>query len=110
MTFGISSNFSTNEEISFGTNNTRVSPYIFIFDGWDEISTAATTGFKDSIDKVLGDIRNTFIEQRRHRPSIRVIVTGLPSIDVTETRLLKDNTPILTIRVCLKSFKQAFGA
>ncbi|MGK7898642.1 MAG: pentapeptide repeat-containing protein [Xenococcus sp. (in: cyanobacteria)] len=87
-----------NENITFGEKNHRISPYIFIFDGWDEISTAATTGFKDSIDRVLGDIRTTFIDQRRDRPQIRVIVTGRPSVDVTKTRLLKNKTPVLTIR------------
>ena len=42
------------EYISFGKNKTKISPYIFIFDGWDEISTAANQGFRDSIDQVLG--------------------------------------------------------
>ncbi len=86
----------TNENISFGAN--KISPYVFIFDGWDEISIAATTSFKDSIDKVLSDIRSTFIEQRKGRPPIRIIVTGRPSVDVTKTRLLKNKTPVLTIR------------
>ena len=94
----LSNLLKTNEEIIFGTHNHRISPYVLIFDGWDEISTAATTSFKDSIDRVLGDIRTTFIDQRRDRPSIRVIVTGRPSVDVTKTRLLKNKTPVLTIR------------
>ncbi|MDJ0676519.1 MAG: pentapeptide repeat-containing protein [Calothrix sp. MO_167.B42] len=87
-----------NENITFGAKKHQISPYVFIFDGWDEISTAATTGFQDSIDKVLGEIRSTFIEQRAGRPPIRVIVTGRPSVDVTKTRLLKDKTPVLTMR------------
>ena len=88
----------TNENITFGAKKHQISPYVFIFDGWDEISTAATTGFQDRIDKVLGEIRSTFIEQRVGRPQIRVIVTGRPSVDVTKTRLLKNKTPVLTIR------------
>ncbi len=88
----------TNENITFGSKNHRISPYVFIFDGWDEISTAATPGFKNSIEKVLGDIRNTFIKQRSGRPQIRVIITGRPSVDVTDTPLLTNKTPVLTIR------------
>lgn len=88
----------TNENITFGARNHKISPYVFIFDGWDEISTAATIGFKDSIDKVLADIRSNFIDGRSGRPQIRVIVTGRPSVDVTKTRLLKNKTPVLTIR------------
>ena len=88
----------TNENITFGAKNHKISPYVFIFDGWDEISTAATPGFKNSIEKFLGDIRNIFIKQRSGRPQMRVIVTGRPSVDVTDTSLLTNKTPILTIR------------
>jgi len=88
----------TNENITFGPQKHQISPYVFIFDGWDEISTAANTGFQDRIDKFLGEIRSTFIEQRQDRPPIRVIVTGRPSVDVTKTQLLKNKTPVLTIR------------
>ncbi len=88
----------TNENITVGAKKHQISPYVFIFDGWDEISTAATPGFQDRIDKVLGEIRSTFIEQRAGRPPIRVIVTGRPSVDVTKTRLLTNTTPIFTIK------------
>ena len=87
----------SNEDITFG-RHVRLSPYVFIFDGWDEISTAATPGFKNGVEKVLGDIRNTFIKQRSGRSQIRVIVTGRPSVDVTDTPLLTNKTPVLTIR------------
>ena len=36
------------------TSRTFWAVHIFIFDGWDEISTAANQGFRDSIDQVLG--------------------------------------------------------
>ena len=88
----------SNEYIEFGSKDTRVSPYVFIFDGWDEISTGATQGFKDDIDRVLTEIRRHFIDYRGNRPPIRVIVTGRPTVDVTKTRLLQDKTPIFTIR------------
>ncbi|MGK7886239.1 MAG: pentapeptide repeat-containing protein [Crocosphaera sp.] len=86
------------EYISFGKNKTQISPYIFIFDGWDEISTAANQGFRDSIDQVLGEIRDILIRKRDGLPMMRVIVTGRPTVDVTNTKLLRKDTPILTIR------------
>ncbi|MDJ0597799.1 MAG: NACHT domain-containing protein [Crocosphaera sp.] len=84
--------------ILFGEQKTPISPYIFIFDGWDEISTGANQGFRDSIDQVLGEIRDILIRKRSGFPPMRVIVTGRPTVDVTNTKLLKNDTPILTIR------------
>ncbi|MBT9314029.1 pentapeptide repeat-containing protein [Leptothoe spongobia] len=63
--------------------NLPFSPYVLIFDGWDEISTGSTQGFKDAIDQVLNEIRSQFIDQRRGKPAMRVILTGRPSVDVT---------------------------
>ena len=91
-----------NEKMEFGDKKTEISPYVFIFDGWDEISTTETQGFEDSIDKVLEEIRDNLIKKRRDFPPMRVIVTGRPTVDVTDTKrdtkLLTDKTPILTIR------------
>ncbi|MDJ0729715.1 MAG: pentapeptide repeat-containing protein [Crocosphaera sp.] len=86
------------EYISFGENKTKISPYVFIFDGWDEISTAANQGFRDSIDQLLGEIRDILIRKRAGYPPMRVIVTGRPTVDVTNTKLLRKDTPILTIK------------
>ncbi len=87
-----------NEFIYFGEKRTEISPYVFIFDGWDEIRTEAAQGFKESIEKVLKNIRNVFIEQRGKRPPIRIIVTGRPSRDVSDTGFLLQSTPILTLK------------
>ncbi|MDJ0658499.1 MAG: pentapeptide repeat-containing protein [Crocosphaera sp.] len=86
------------QQILFGEQQTPISPYIFIFDGWDEISTGSNQGFRDSIDQVLGEIRDILIRKRAGFPPMRVIVTGRPTVDVTNTKLLKNDTPILTIR------------
>ncbi|MGK7955214.1 MAG: NACHT domain-containing NTPase, partial [Crocosphaera sp.] len=86
------------EQILFGDRKTPISPYIFIFDGWDEISTGANQGFRDSIDQLLGEIRDILIRKRSGFPPMRVIVTGRPTVDVTNTKLLKNDTPIFTIR------------
>ncbi|WP_366146325.1 pentapeptide repeat-containing protein [Crocosphaera sp.] len=87
-----------NEFIYFGKKRTEIFPYVFIFDGWDEIRTEASQGFKESIEKVLKNIRNVFIEQRGKRPPIRIIVTGRPSRDVSDTSFLLQSTPILTLK------------
>ncbi|MEO0947743.1 MAG: pentapeptide repeat-containing protein, partial [Cyanobacteria bacterium J06641_5] len=75
----------------------EICPYVFIFDGWDELSTGASQGFRDDVDRVLTEIRQMFF-QRRRGPKIRVIVTGRPSVDVTKTKMLQKGTPILTVR------------
>ena len=85
-----------NEETHF--RGQKLSPYVFIFDGWDEISTGSSAGFKDRIHEVLQDIRRYFIDQRRGRPKMRVIVTGRPTVDVTKPGFLRKDTPVLTVR------------
>ena len=76
----------------------KICPYIFIFDGWDELSTGASQGFKDNVNQTLKNIRDLFINSSRNRPLIRVVITGRPSVDVTETDMLTNATPILTVR------------
>ncbi len=105
----------SDESTSFG--NDKISPYVLIFDGWDEISTGATAGFRDDVNRILGEIRSKFIDPRsgRKRPKIGVVITGRPSVDVTKTSLFEADTPILTIRpftpnqlsTCIANFTEA---
>jgi len=82
------------EAVKFG--DAQICPHVLIFDGWDEISVSASEGFRKQIEETLGGIRQTIVAGARHR--VRVILTGRPSLDVTESRFLLQETPVLTVR------------
>ncbi|HEY7546032.1 MAG TPA: hypothetical protein VID27_14165, partial [Blastocatellia bacterium] len=73
--------------------------YVFIFDGWDEISLS-NEGFKKKVAQMLEQINSHFLAQNRQRnkPRVRVILTGRPTSDIGDTNNLREETPILTIR------------
>jgi hypothetical protein len=73
-----------------------MSPYVLIFDGWDEISISASEGFRIRIEKTLDAIRRQVLSGHPHR--VRVVLTGRPSDDVNEAKFLLDETPVLTVR------------
>jgi len=82
------------ERVDFG--NGKISPYIFIFDGWDEISLSADEGFQQRVERLLDSIRQAFLSQNVNK--VRVVITGRPSQAVGRTNFLRDATPVLTIR------------
>jgi hypothetical protein len=82
------------EAVRFG--GVAMSPYVLIFDGWDEISISASEGFRIRIEKTLDAIRRQVLSGHPHR--VRVVLTGRPSDDVNEAKFLLDETPVLTIR------------
>ncbi len=69
--------------------------YVLILDGWDEISIS-NDGFKQRVGDLLNYITDRYLTQPD--PKVRVILTGRPSTDVTESELLTPETPILTIQ------------
>lgn len=73
--------------------------YVFIFDGWDEISLS-NEGFKKKVAQMLEQINSHFLAQnkQRNKPRVRVILTGRPTSDIGDTNNLREDTPILTIR------------
>jgi hypothetical protein len=81
------------ERVQFGRG--FICPYVLILDGWDEISISVSEGFKVRLDRMLEQIRTTFLTVRD--VPVRVILTGRPSPDLDNSFLLK-KTPILTIR------------
>jgi hypothetical protein len=83
-------------EESVSLSDARVSPYVLIFDGWDEISVSASEGFGIRIAETLRRVRTDILKSRSHR--VRVILTGRPSLDVNESKFLQKETPILTVR------------
>lgn len=80
-------------------DNQRLSRYVLILDGWDELDMSDSKSFRDKVGEMLRAVRTYFIENRRSDfPRVRIIVTGRPSSDVTESRFLRDDTPVLTMR------------
>jgi hypothetical protein len=77
------------ETVRFG--QVTMSPYVFIFDGWDEISISASEGFRIQIEKTLNAIRYYVLTSRPHR--VRVVLTGRPSEDVNEAKFLSRRNP-----------------
>ena len=86
------------ESIPFGEDGNRVSPYVLILDGWDEIVTGQTSGFRDDVEKLLSEVRATFFSSYRRAPQVHVVITGRPTVDVTRTKLMRDGTPLVTVR------------
>jgi hypothetical protein len=73
----------------------HVCKYVLILDGWDEISLS-DEGFKNKAARMLDQLNEHYLRQKN--PRVRVILTGRPSTDLGDTRCLRDETPILTVR------------
>lgn len=73
----------------------HVCKYVLILDGWDEISLS-DEGFKNKAARMLDQLNEHYLKQKN--PRVRVILTGRPSSDLGDTKCLRDETPILTIR------------
>lgn len=84
------------DEVGFGKYD-RVSRYVLILDGWDEISLS-NESFKRRIERMLEQLRAEYIDNQSRPYPVRVIITGRPSEDVNESGFLRDKTPFLTIR------------
>jgi hypothetical protein len=81
---------------SHGVKKATISRYVLILDAWDELSVGVSGNLHDRVERVLTQIRNEFLTSRA--PRIRVILTGRPSSAVEDSRFLKDDTELLTIR------------
>ncbi|MBV9761507.1 MAG: pentapeptide repeat-containing protein [Acidobacteriaceae bacterium] len=74
----------------------EISPYVFIFDGWDEINLSADEGFQKRVDRLLGSIRRNLTDQ--NRTTVRVIITGRPSAAIDRSGVLREQTKVLLTR------------
>jgi hypothetical protein len=83
-----------NEVITY--RSAKISPYVLILDGWDEISISATKGFKVRVTDMLTELRSEYLKNRA--VPVRIILTGRPSNAVSESKFLLDKTPVLTVR------------
>lgn len=88
----------------YGTTN--LCRYVLILDGWDELSLSDNRGFRENVQDMLRDVRDTFFKRSQALPRVRVIVTGRPSEDVIKKNDTKDGysyfltaaTKVLTLR------------
>lgn len=74
-----------------------ISRYVVILDGWDELEMSDSKTFREKVSDMLYQVRKELLEANRS-PRVRVIITGRPSPDVTESKFLRDDTPVLTMR------------
>ena len=73
----------------------KICRHVLILDGWDEISVS-DEGFQKRLNKMLEQIQLLYLRARS--PLVRVILTGRPTTEVADNTLLRDNTPVLTLR------------
>jgi len=73
-----------------------ISPYVFIFDGWDEINLAADEGFQQRVDRLLDLIRQSLVDQGRSK--IRVIITGRPTPAIELSRFPRESTKLIAFK------------
>jgi len=86
------------DETSVFFGDAKISPYVLILDGWDELETIGDQKKRDRIPQFIDEVRRYFIKDRRNR--VRVVLTGRPWSEVTrsDAGFLDAKTPILTIR------------
>lgn len=75
----------------------RLCRYVVILDGWDELDLSDSKSFKEKVEGMLRQVRYELLNDQRN-PRVRVVITGRPSPDVTESKFLHDDTPVLTMR------------
>ncbi|MDQ3180485.1 MAG: NACHT domain-containing protein [Acidobacteriota bacterium] len=76
----------------------KISRYVLILDGWDELSTSASESFKSRVEKVISRILDRFIRNNSLSYPVKIILTGRPSEQITTSELLTNDTPVLTLR------------
>lgn len=84
------------ETTAFG--KARISKYVLILDAWDEISVGAEIGYQQQVNDLLQRIRDTYLNSTLRGCDVRVIITGRPSIAISQAHFLRDATQVLTVR------------
>ncbi|MFQ3243418.1 MAG: hypothetical protein ACI9SP_000036 [Arenicella sp.] len=74
----------------------NISRIVIILDGWDEVSLSGNESYSAQLSTALPKIREYFTGNRTTK--IRLILTGRPSTEASDSGLLKKATPVLTIR------------
>jgi uncharacterized protein YjbI with pentapeptide repeats len=73
----------------------QICKWVFVLDGWDEVSIAGSAGYKAQLQTWLPRIQEFF---RPAGAPVRLVVTGRPSVELTDSRFLNEKTPVLTLR------------
>lgn len=76
----------------------KISRYVLILDGWDELSTSANESFKSRVEKVIKAVLEKFIRYSNFDVPVKIILTGRPSEQITTSELLANDTNVLTLR------------
>lgn len=89
----------------------RICKWVFILDGWDEVSLANSAGYQAQLRKWLPMLREFF---RRTGAPVRFVITGRPSVELKDSGFLLKDTPVLTLRPMrpdqLRDFAKALDA
>jgi TIR domain len=87
--------------------NTTLCRWVFILDGWDEVSLADSAGYQAQLRTWLPKIREFLV--RRTGTPVRLVITGRPSLEVKDSGFLSRNTPVLTLRLIRPDQLRAFA-
>jgi hypothetical protein len=79
-------------------NFDKISRYVLILDGWDELSTSASESFKARVEKIIGKVLDRFVRNTNFHFPVKIVLTGRPSEQITTGELLHSQTPVLTLR------------
>jgi hypothetical protein len=82
------------ERLPFG--EAEICPYVLILDGWDEISSSASKGYQQELNRLLEAIRDELF--RRSDGKVRVILSGRPTGVIGQSTLVQSTTRVLTLR------------
>lgn len=94
------------ETTAFG--DATISRVVLILDGWDEVALTGSTRFRNRVEELLTRVRERFSDHQGK--TIRVLLTGRPSVDIHRSGLLRRQTPILTVRHLRPDQLRAYAA
>jgi hypothetical protein len=93
------------KRVSFG--NASICNTVIILDGWDEVSLTGNESLKAQLTTWLPKLRGYFTDKRGTK--VRVILTGRPSREVSQSGVLRKATHVLTMRPMRPKQLQAFA-
>lgn len=97
--FDKNSIFNQSVKFEFGANRTTISQYVLILDAWDEISVGAEEGYQQLVERLLSQVRRTYLSTGDRAFPVRVVLCGRPSEAITTGSGFPINdTRLLTVR------------